>query len=879
MSDVVEYFKDAACILGFGKPAKDPSHAATGLRDMDRQANYSLAWYFMNYFARDLAVPNSPLAAFMGAGTLPAPGPAVDVRERLAGSGGVPLNDAQITAVERALREPVSIIKGPPGTGKTEVILHIVALALERGERVAVVSSNGEAVSNVVEKLDEAYRAGPQNLLYKAACALAPLGNARVRETATSFEDKEPFGFTAAPGGVEPELTFANFTAEHPLITSTIHSLRKCFKDGTSPHARYDLLIMDEASQTNVVVGAVALSAAKRAVIVGDEEQLAPVLSDARLRVLRSTPAPHPDLDVSTANYSFLDACYKRFPQAPTTMLVEHYRCHPAIIAFNNEYVYDGKLVSKAQRPTEPAFPLALRWYNGEYREGVWMGSGSSSANSKQLTIFREEELPLLRARLAANPEMSVCILTPFRGQLEWLTELIAHELDLDEKEYETKELAKVAPQPERDDEGGAVQALTIHKSQGQGFDLVYLLPVEDGNWEWPWSQGSRLINVAVSRAKKELRVVASTKLMSDALQEQLAHGPIKVKDPADEAHDLESEQLFVRKLAEYIAREGAHAPAPYGVLETEIESIFDDLPRVQRPDNTWDAPERIVRPLLVELAAAHDLLLYEHCSVTNLGGVDTQKDWMHVDFLLVTQERDLVMGVEVDGGQHRFARKKLRAQASSIEAELLGLVGIPANENPVYEQNREYIERDAEKDDLLRTQLGIQIARLGRDSNLRQRRDDLEHKKEGRFDSDITSPSEATGPVLLRLPTDGSTFLETAQLRARHPHAVAAPTIEDYLTACLAAHRNAAPHKHIPVGGLSLSQSLKEEDIPVSARDAAPQLGGYIERIDGSWPPTKTGADEGIFLCHKNSEQRWPMYSQRARGQLRGWLGLELGL
>lgn len=131
----------------------------------------------------------------------------------------------------------------------------------------------------------------------------------------------------------------------------------------------------------------------------------------------------------------------------------------------------------------------------------------------------------------------------------------------------------------------------------------------------------------------------------------------------------------------------------------------------------------------------------------------------------------------------------------------------------------------------------------MGRDSSLRQRRVDLEHENEGRFDSGITSPSEATGPVLLRLPTDGSTFLETAQLRARHPHAAAAPTIEDYLAACLAAHRSAAAHKHISV--------------------------------DGSWRPIKTGADEGIFLCHKNSEQRWPIYSQRARRQLRGWLGL----
>ena len=50
-------------------------------------------------------------------------------------------NLSQKTAVDNALCNQLSIIEGPPGTGKTQTILNIIANAVMRGESVAVVSS------------------------------------------------------------------------------------------------------------------------------------------------------------------------------------------------------------------------------------------------------------------------------------------------------------------------------------------------------------------------------------------------------------------------------------------------------------------------------------------------------------------------------------------------------------------------------------------------------------------------------------------------------------------------------------------------------------------------------------------------------------------
>ncbi|OMD31822.1 hypothetical protein BJP48_14585 [Paenibacillus odorifer] len=64
-------------------------------------------------------------------------------------------NLSQKTALDHALRSKISIIEGPPGTGKTQTILNILAnLAVMQEKKVAVVSGNNAAVQNVRDKLE-----------------------------------------------------------------------------------------------------------------------------------------------------------------------------------------------------------------------------------------------------------------------------------------------------------------------------------------------------------------------------------------------------------------------------------------------------------------------------------------------------------------------------------------------------------------------------------------------------------------------------------------------------------------------------------------------------------------------------------------------------
>ena len=62
-------------------------------------------------------------------------------------------NLSQMQAVENALSNKISVIEGPPGTGKTQTILNIIANAVINDKTVAVVSNNNSATDNVFEKL------------------------------------------------------------------------------------------------------------------------------------------------------------------------------------------------------------------------------------------------------------------------------------------------------------------------------------------------------------------------------------------------------------------------------------------------------------------------------------------------------------------------------------------------------------------------------------------------------------------------------------------------------------------------------------------------------------------------------------------------------
>lgn len=62
-------------------------------------------------------------------------------------------NSSQYDAVENAIYNKISVIEGPPGTGKTQTILNIIANIIIRGMNCQVVSNNNSAIQNIDEKL------------------------------------------------------------------------------------------------------------------------------------------------------------------------------------------------------------------------------------------------------------------------------------------------------------------------------------------------------------------------------------------------------------------------------------------------------------------------------------------------------------------------------------------------------------------------------------------------------------------------------------------------------------------------------------------------------------------------------------------------------
>lgn len=64
-------------------------------------------------------------------------------------------NISQKIALDNALKNRVSIIEGPPGTGKTTTILNILANLIYQNKKVLVVSKNNSAIENVVEELEK----------------------------------------------------------------------------------------------------------------------------------------------------------------------------------------------------------------------------------------------------------------------------------------------------------------------------------------------------------------------------------------------------------------------------------------------------------------------------------------------------------------------------------------------------------------------------------------------------------------------------------------------------------------------------------------------------------------------------------------------------
>lgn len=202
----------------------------------------------------------------------------------------------------------------------------------------------------------------------------------------------------------KPRETFSNlslwkdsdsFMREYPVIMSTTHSLRSCI----NPKHIFDSVIMDEASQIDVVTGSLALSCARSSVIVGDLMQLPNVVSDRTRnevdQLFKKTQLPEA---YNFSEYNILSSVIKLFPHVPKTLLQEHYRCHPKIIGFCNQKFYNNELIILTEEDESNIKPLQVyKTAKGNHARGRY--------NQRQIDVILHEILPEY-----INKKQTICL-------------------------------------------------------------------------------------------------------------------------------------------------------------------------------------------------------------------------------------------------------------------------------------------------------------------------------------------------------------------------------------------------------------------------------------------------------------------------------------
>ena len=387
------------------------------------------------------------------------------------------------------------------------------------------------------------------------------------------------------------------FNGTYPVILSTTYSI----KGTLSAEHIYDYLIVDEASQVDLATGVLAFSCARNVVIVGDLQQLPNVLDSQNIQKSEEIWGRYslPEIYHFSA-HSLLSSATAAWPEAPTVLLREHYRCHPKIINFCNQKFYGGKLVVMTEDHGEPDVLTMYRTSSGNHARG--------HINQRQIDVIREEILPQLMKKGCE----SVGIITPYRDQAAAIQRQL----------------------------GAGLEVATVHKFQGREKEAIILTSVDNVMTEFV--DDPRMLNVAVSRAVNSLSVVTS----QDPRNDRTNYGDLAryieynncavIESTVYSVFDLlyqgyaEQRQAFLKKhrrISEYDSENLLYAVIQE-ILQTEEFSFVDCAAHVA----------------LVNLVKDYSKLTEEETAYA-------RNPLTHVDFLLFRRlDKSPLLAVEVDG-------------------------------------------------------------------------------------------------------------------------------------------------------------------------------------------------------------------------------------
>ena len=258
----------------------------------------------------------------------------------------------------------------------------------------------------------------------------------------------------------------------------------------------FDLVVIDEASQCSIPSALPLLYRAKRAIVIGDPNQLRHITKigfrrDQELQA-RYGMETASDAVFSFSQQSLFDVAARN---ANPITLREHFRSHADIIGFSNQHWYDGTLVvctdyGELRVPTGQTAGVSWHQTNGQVERSSRFNGNVNQAEAKELA---NRVVNLIADRGFRG---SVGIVTPFRAQANLIRSILNQNL-------ETNAMQRCD-----------LITDTSHAFQGDERDVVFFSPcvefeMPDGA-EWFIRETGNLFNVAITRARAMLVVVGN---------------------------------------------------------------------------------------------------------------------------------------------------------------------------------------------------------------------------------------------------------------------------------------------------------------------------------------------------------------------------------
>ena len=367
-------------------------------------------------------------------------------------------NDAQNEAVNRALNaEDFALIHGPPGTGKTYTLATMVRAMVERGERVLLSAFTNRAVDNALEALREQ---GFESFV-------------RVGSTTGVREDMHAklLDREGDPADCARQLR------ETPVVAATTAACGSRAMKAVD----FDTAVVDEAGQLTEPGTYLAANRADRFVLVGDHQQLPPVV--------------RAENDLAT---SLFERLIEAYPEAGV-LLDRQYRMSQRVQWFSSREFYDDQLrpasgevaaqrlddlagVDPDRLPPRLADPVAFHDPDGR-----------QVGNTNPVEADAVAEV-VAAYRAAGVPAEDIGVIAPFRAQVA--------------------EISKRLPD---------VTVDTVDRFQGSAEEVIVVSFVATGSVGSPIFEDHRRMNVALTRAKRAVALVGDTAaLESDPFYERM---------------------------------------------------------------------------------------------------------------------------------------------------------------------------------------------------------------------------------------------------------------------------------------------------------------------------------------------------------------------